>query len=283
MWSEELGGITRDISATLAALILLTFASSSWGGPELTSLFAPAQERPAAGKDTGSAILVELFTSEGCSSCPPADTLLRQINGTRTAKGQLVVGISEHVTYWNGLGWSDPFSAETYTKRQNAYGARFNLDSVYTPQMVINGSTQIVGGDRSGLEQAFLQESGRPQMALHIVSASVEDSSSETDSLQITFSYGNSPEKGQVDVLAALTDDLDRSVVPRGENSGRTLTHVSVARALMHLTTVGAAGQTTVRVPLPAGFQLSHNGHHLVLFAQAAHFGRVVGIDTRSI
>src|SRR5271169_3387392 len=101
------------------------------------------------------AVLVELFTSEGCSSCPPADALLQQVNGKYSDAGQLIVGVSEHVTYWNSLGWSDPFSSPTYTERQNAYGQRFRLDSVYTPQMVTNGQEQIVGGNSAGLLRAF--------------------------------------------------------------------------------------------------------------------------------
>ena len=80
------------------------------------------------------AVLVELFTSEGCSSCPPADALLQQVNGKYSDAGQLIVGVSEHVTYWNSLGWSDPFSSPIYTERQEAYGQRFHLDSVYTPK-----------------------------------------------------------------------------------------------------------------------------------------------------
>ena len=103
-------------------------------------------------------VLVELFTSEGCSSCPPADALLRQVNRTRTTADQLVVGISEHVTYWNGLGWSDPFSSPAYTDRQNAYSERFHLEGVYTPQMVINGAEQIVGSDQAALVRAVQAE-----------------------------------------------------------------------------------------------------------------------------
>src|ERR1700722_14677783 len=117
-------------------------------------------------------VLVELFTSEGCSSCPPADALLRQVNGTQTSEGQLIVGISEHVTYWNSLGWSDPFSSSTYTDRQNAYGARFGLDSVYTPQMVVNGTEQFVGSDRSSLANAIRKEQNRTSpVDLHILSS----------------------------------------------------------------------------------------------------------------
>jgi len=105
-----------------------------------------------------SAVLIELFTSEGCSDCPPADDLLRQVSGRQTEDGQLIVGISEHVTYRNSLGWRDPFSDDQYTDRQNAYGAHFGLDSVYTPQMVVNGREQFVGSDRRALVAALASE-----------------------------------------------------------------------------------------------------------------------------
>jgi hypothetical protein len=92
-----------------------------------------------------SVAIVELFTSEGCSSCPPADALLRQINLTQTADKQLIVGISEHVTYWNDLGWKDPYSSPVFTDRQNTYAERLSLQGPYTPQMVLNGRDQFVG------------------------------------------------------------------------------------------------------------------------------------------
>src|SRR5579863_9542303 len=87
-------------------------------------------------------VLVELFTSEGCSSCPPADLLLRQINLKQTDAGQLIVGISEHVTYWNDLGWKDPYSLPVFTDRQSVYASNFSTEGPYTPQMVLNGRDQ---------------------------------------------------------------------------------------------------------------------------------------------
>jgi hypothetical protein len=90
------------------------------------------------------------LSSRGC--------LAPSINGERTESGQLIVGMSEHVTYWNQLGWSDPFSSPAYTERQNAYGTRFGPDSVYTPQMVINGEEQIVGSDNASLPRAVEKE-----------------------------------------------------------------------------------------------------------------------------
>src|SRR3984885_11195680 len=188
------------------------------------------------------AVLVELFTSEGCSSCPPADDLLKLVNGSQTSGGQLVVGISEHVTYWNSLGWPALFAPPGYTERQNAYSERFHLEGVYTPQMVINGAEQIVGSDRAALLRAVLQEEEeRPRISLHILSLSVAGTT-----LSVNFSTsGDLPAHG-ADLMAVLTDDSDRSSVLHGENSGRTLAHVAVARSISRVAKLRSAGERTV-------------------------------------
>jgi hypothetical protein len=224
------------------------------------------------------AVLVELFTSEGCSSCPPADALLRQVNGSQTSGGQLVVGISEHVTYWNQLGWSDPFSSPVYTERQNAYSERFHLEGVYTPQMVINGAEQIVGSDRAALLHAVEKEDAEsPRMSLRIVSLSIADGH-----LTVNLSTsGDLPAHG-ADLIAVLADDSDRSSVLHGENSGRTLAHVAVARSITRVARVQAAGELTVQIPIPASMQTTQ-GRHLILFAQTPGNGRVLGTDTKPL
>jgi hypothetical protein len=223
-------------------------------------------------------VLVELFTSEGCSSCPPADALLRQVNGSQTSAGQLVVGISEHVTYWNSLGWSDPFSSPLYTERQNAYSERFHLEGVYTPQMVINGAEQIVGSDRAALLHAVQQEEEQqPRISLRILSVSIAG-----NTLTVNFSTSGDLPKQGADLIAVLTDDSDRSNVLHGENSGRNLAHVAVARSLSRVTRVQAAGERTVQIQIPASFQAAQ-GHHLILFAQMPGNGRVLGTDTKPL
>jgi hypothetical protein len=223
-------------------------------------------------------VLIELFTSEGCSSCPPADALLRQVNGSRTAGDQLVVGISEHVTYWNGLGWSDPFSSPAYTERQNAYSERFHLEGVYTPQMVINGAEQIVGSDRAALLRAVLAEEGQhPRVSVRILSTQVVG-----NSMTVSFSVsGEVPAQG-ADLMAVLADDSDRSSVLRGENSGQTLAHVSVARSISRVARLRTAGERTVQVQIPATFEAAQK-HHLILFAQTPGNGRVLGADSKPL
>jgi hypothetical protein len=223
-------------------------------------------------------VLVELFTSEGCSSCPPADALLRQVNGTQTSEGQLIVGISEHVTYWNSLGWSDPFSSSAYTDRQDAYSQRFHLDGVYTPQMVINGAEQIVGSDRAALLQAVLKEDAQQsRMALRILSIEAG-----RNGWNVHFSASGELPANGVDLIAVLADDSDRSSVLHGENSGRMLAHVALARSISRIAKVQTAGEGTAQIPMPSSFQASQ-GHHLILFAQTPGNGRVLGTDTKPL
>ncbi len=233
-----------------------------------TAVDAPAQK----------VVLLELFTSEGCSSCPPADALLRQVNGTRTSGDQLVVGISEHVTYWNGLGWSDPFSSPAYTDRQNAYSERFHLEGVYTPQMVINGAEQIVGSDRVALLRAVqTEQSQHPRVSLRIVSLNVVGN---TLAVNVSIS-GDVPAQG-ADLMAVLVDDSDRSSVLHGENSGQTLAHVAVARSISRVARLRSPEELTVQVPIPATFQMAQK-HHVILFAQTPGNGRVLGADTKPL
>jgi len=224
-------------------------------------------------------ILVELFTSEGCSSCPPADSLLAQINGMHAASGQLVIGIGEHVTYWNHQGWIDPYSDEAYTDRQTSYADRFHLRGPYTPQMVVNGSQEFVGNDRRTLLNALDKENKPGFAQLHILSTTVED-----DALMLSFSLAGSLPREGADIIAVLTDDDDHSNVLRGENSGRSLSHVAVARSFIHIAKVHSAVERTTKLPLPASFLSDRTrGHHLVLFVQAANLGAVLGTDTKPL
>ena len=262
------GYFARALSGTLSMLLMPVILAQA-AKPAATS--APEAENAKV-------VLVELFTSEGCSSCPPADALLRRINGTHTGSGQLIVGISEHVTYWNSLGWSDPFSSPLYTERQNAYGGTFHLDSVYTPQMVINGAEQIVGSDQTGLARAIRKEEDvASQVSVHILSATVTG-----NSLHVTFSAVGNVTAHDAAILAVIADDMDQSNVLRGENSGRTLAHVAVARSIQQIAKLQSMPEQTVQITLPASFR-EGQGHHLIVFAQAPRNGRVLGADSKSM
>jgi hypothetical protein len=236
--------------------------------------FSAFAQGVAASKPASIAI-VELFTSEGCSSCPPADALLRQINLKQTHAGQLIVGISEHVTYWNNLGWRDPYSLPVFTERQSVYVSRLSAEGSYTPQMVLNGRDQFVGSNDDALQRALLDDSRRSHLDLNIISSSRTPSG-----MDVTFSLKQSVTK-PLDIIAVLTDDADRSNVLRGENGGRLLQHVSVARSLTRVATVKDDSAQSVHLPLPDGLQADGNsGHHLILFAQEPHQGAILGAAT---
>jgi hypothetical protein len=254
----------------------------------LAALFLPglsasdmyvAHAAVSAGRPGPSPVLVELFTSEGCSSCPPADALLRQIDGRQTPAGQLIVGVSEHVTYWNRLGWTDPYSAATFTQRQSAYAARLGLDSVYTPQMVIDGQQQIIGSDADALQRALAQEASQRRIELHILVHQIE-----ADTLTLRFSARQVPAGTPLQIVVVITDEADRSNVLRGENAGQALQHVAVARALLHVAEIRADSEQTVRLTLPSSSLANHaTGHRLILLAQRLEAGPVIGVDTQPL
>ena len=228
-------------------------------------------------KDQG-AVVVELFTSEGCSSCPPADALLRQIDGKQTKDGRRIIGISEHVTYWNHLGWSDPFSNDVYTQRQDEYGRRFQLDSVYTPQMVINGEEQLVGSDRDGLQRE-LDQLRQPQP----ITVQINAIAPRGDMMSVNYSLaGNLTGRG-TELVAVIADNEAHSSVARGENSGRVLTHVSVARAMKRLAAKTSSEEQALEIPIPRTPDTPQKtGRRLILFAQEKGQGRILGADEKS-
>lgn len=227
---------------------------------------------PGAAAGSAAPVVVELFTSEGCSSCPPADDLLRRIANGISIDGQPIIALSEHVTYWNNLGWADPFSQDAFSSRQDRYGARLGSE-VYTPQAVVNGNAQFVGSDGAALSRALHAQLGKPGVALSITQVR---RSGENAVLQVR---SGPPLPGKpVELWAAVTDDSDQSNVLRGENGGRTLRHAAVVRLLLRVGTVESTGEQTVTVPLPpAVLRDTGAGHHLALIAQLPGQGTILG------
>jgi hypothetical protein len=233
-----------------------------------TSLLSARGQTPVR-----NAVLVELFTSEGCSSCPPADGLLRKLGGKVVANGQTIIALSEHVTYWNQLGWADPFSQQIFTDRQSSYVKRFQLDDAYTPQMVINGDQQVSGGNGPAILRALAAETATSTASVKVISVEPEGKM-----LSVTFDLsGDLPRQG-ADIMIAVAENQVTSSVGRGENSGRTLTHVSVVRTLTKVATLKGAATQTVKVlvgNVPAGAP-----RHLVVFAQTVGLGKVLSVAT---
>jgi hypothetical protein len=226
-------------------------------------------------------VVVELFTSEGCSSCPPADALLRAIDAKRLDSGQMVVGISEHVTYWNRLGWADPFSAEMYTQRQEGYRSRFGLESAYTPQVVVNGEREVLGSDRGAVLKAVRETDNRGAVGASPLRIHIGSAATEGNRVRLTYSTSGGAERG-VELYAVVAEDEVISQVERGENSGRRLTHVSVARTLTRLGGGTAEGERTVEIEAGAPGR-ARGKEHVVLFAQRAGLGAIVAVDVAPV
>lgn len=199
-----------------------------------------------AGSATSSRFaLVELFTSEGCSSCPPADALLSRLAADAARTGEPVVALSFHVTYWDHLGWRDRFSDEAYTQRQGAYARRFSLESLYTPQMVVDGQHEFVGSNAAAAERAVNEALARPRATEVVLEARPEDGG-----VTATYRVAHAPAGS---VLWVAWADADAASAPnRGENQGRQLHHVNVVRALERVPIRGGANGGSVRLERPA-------------------------------
>jgi hypothetical protein len=207
------------------------------------------------------AVLVELFTSEGCSSCPPADALVEQLQHEQPLPGTQLIFLSEHVDYWNDLGWRDPYSDAAFTDRQTAYGGRN-----YTPQAVIDGGVDLVGSDRQGILRAA-QAAARE----HHGQLELSRTSGTTVRISVSGLSGN-PDSA---VMLAVVEDNLVSRVERGENAGRTLRHTAVVRALREVGTLKPASSGwTAEVPVPTN--VSWKQPRLVAFVQDRKSRRVL-------
>jgi hypothetical protein len=244
------------------------------------ALFAVALVCGAA--DDGSAripVLLELFTSEGCSSCPPADRLLQVLDDKQPVAGADLIVLSEHVDYWNGLGWKDPFSSPQYTARQQDYTNRYNFDGVYTPQLVVDGRYGFVGSD--GREaSAAIQKAIREAKIPITVSNVARNGNQVTARVELP---ADDKFKGARGILyVALADNRQESHVARGENGGRTLAHVAVTRVLKQVGPIAfdAASSREITLPVQTG---ASNGLRLVVFIQDPKSGHVLGVTEQKL
>jgi hypothetical protein len=220
-------------------------------------------------------VIVELFTSEGCSDCPPADTVLARLAADQPVAGAEVIALGEHVDYWDQLGWKDRFSSAALTSRQQTYGSHFNLDSVYTPQMVVDGRAQLVGSDapaaRRAIERAGMADHG--SVALRV------DAESDRAIVVIVNVAGvqRLGRSDRADVEVAITEDAVVTEVKRGENHGRTLTHAAVVRSMTTIAQVAADGTATARAEIPLVADWRRDRLKAVAFVQEQRGRAILG------
>lgn len=235
-----------------------------------------AQEsKPARAAGTRIPVLVELFTSEGCSSCPPADKFLEKLDRQPISGAEMVV-LSEHVDYWNHIGWKDPYSSHIYSDRQGTYASRFGLDGVYTPQMVVDGVSEFVGSSSALAKAAFAHALNTPKIAIRLSSISLGPAQTlrarvEAEALPSSF------REPEAEVYVVLALNHAESQVSGGENGGRTLSHVAVVRqiAKVGLLTRDKGLAQDVQVKFESGLE-PHN-LRLIAFVQESNQGKVLG------
>ena len=219
---------------------------------------------PAAQRKT---VLVELFTSEGCSSCPPADQLLARFQGNRSPNGAEIIPLGFHVDYWNQQGWQDRFSTHSYTQRQETYATRFGLGSPYTPQMVVDGRSEFVGNDSGRAQQVITQAATQPEAADIQLSWA-------GDKLSVHATSGENSKA--IEVLLAITEDNLSSNVGAGENQGHVLHHAAVVRELRRLGQL-RDGQFQTELTPKAGKDWKSKDLRVIAFVQYKDGGSILG------
>lgn len=224
------------IAFVVAALAAAAFAALSGQRVSNSAGTKPSGGDTAAAPETKGRVpvVVELFTSEGCSSCPPADALLARLDKEQPVEGAEVIPLAMHVDYWNRLGWTDPFSSGEFSRRQGEYARAFGEDGVYTPQMIVDGVREFPGG-KSGTALAAIGRAAREPKAEVTLARGPAQTDEQANVLVTIGKFPKQTEGDPVYVLLAVTESGLSSDVSRGENSGRRLDHVGVVRVIRQL------------------------------------------------
>ncbi len=226
--------------------------------------------------ETRRPVLVELFTSEGCSSCPPADKLLADLDAMQPIRGARVIVLSEHVTYWDHEGWRDPYSLDEVTDRQKWYDDEFGLSQVYTPQAVVDGAVQVLGSDEQKVAQAISAATGGPAEDL-----AIDNAAWTGDEVSFVIHHGDlSAGKTKQQLIAVLAEDETVTSVKSGENAGKTLRNIAVVRTLKDL---NPATEGAVTLKLPGEDKHAAGPLRIVVIAEDKHSGRVLGVAEQTV
>lgn len=259
-------GLLLGLSTVATVVVARRFQPSeaAAAGPESAMPRPPGPAVP---------VVVELFTSEGCSSCPAADAVLARLEKTQPVAGAEIVPLALHVDYWNQLGWTDPFSSAQMSERQRTY-ARLG-GGTYTPEAVVDGAKQLVGSRSAELTSAIAEAANRShaKVALDVTPASA---------VEFDLRIAIDPIPGAPDdaeVIVAVTRARARVEVTRGENRGETLEHTAIVKDLRALGVVGPkGGDLRTRVQASAG-----EPHRVVVFVQERKSRRILGAATRPL
>ncbi len=248
-------------------LFTLWFCTSSSAGKDKQPVLQNKQS-PSMKSGFKNIAVLELFTSQGCSSCPPADKLL----GSYASKENVIV-LSFHVDYWNRLGWKDPFSSKEYTQRQYNYSTALN-SSVYTPQLVINGQSEMVGSDESKISNTIKKIQSQQAVA-HL---SIKNVQLENGRVNINFAASGNIDNSVLNV--ALVAKKITTDIKAGENGGVTLTNYNVVNNFKTIHQFNT-GDNTIDIDIPSGIDLKNIS--VVLFLQQKANNKILAADQAAL
>ena len=237
----------------------------------LTSLFITNSEKLKT-ETYPPFVLFQLFTSQGCSSCPPADRLLEQVK--KETQNPNVIVMSYHVDYWNKLGWKDPFSKRKYTELQYKYARKFNSSSVYTPQLVVNGNDHFTGSNKSKLKRSLKQYASKK------VTNSIIISNINKQKRIVNIDYEINSELTNKIISFALVLDEETTFVKRGENTNRTIKNSNIViNQISFPVNTKNKGNTSINIPLQ--FNINDN-YRIISYTQNSNL-EITGATQKTI
>src|SRR5205814_9328855 len=267
---------------SLMALVLVV-------GEALPTSRRSAQTRAVQTAATGSsnsgansrAVILELFTSEGCSSCPPADSLLKQLDDLGHLENAEVIALEEHVDYWDHQGWRDPFSSHDWTERQQKYAEALRHDGVYTPQFLVNGRGELVRSSSNTVRQSILDGTKIPAANLRVSGLNISERSAD-----LSIMIENIPsEAHSAQLWLAVTERGLSSSVLGGENKGRLLPHAPVLRALsrIRIPKSNSSGAIEARASIRLDHSWKRENLRFIAFLQAPDSLQIFGAAASDI
>ena len=277
--------MTRWIGV-LVLLAGLVGAFVMTGSRDAAPASAAQDERVTARHGPRNPVIVELFTSQGCSSCPPADDVLARLVTRQPVDGSEIIALAQHVDYWNRLGWQDPFSAAEFTARQRSYARALHVRNIYTPQMIVDGQHQFVGSDEAEARRAIASAARAAKAVVEVVPLSGPDVA-EQDRVTVRIRIEHLPPIAagdRLEVLLALTEDNLVTDVRRGENRNRKLANSAVVRRLQLVGSIARRESdafTAEAVVQTAGLHREHL--KVVVFIQEQTGRRILGAGAASL
>lgn len=260
-----------SIAAARAALLFLAVSAVS---------ILPSRAQAPTANSSGKPVLVELFTAEGCSSCPPAEAMALKME-KEPLKGIDMIVLEEHVDYWNQYGWIDPFSSGDWTQRQRSYVSKLSNGNEYTPEMVVDGQSQF-DGNNGRLAQAAIEKATQgPETDVTVTDAKVDPKGDDDFKISVGKLDGNA-DGDTAEVWIAVTEDGLHSDVSAGENAGHTLYHAAVLRYMHKVGVAQADGFTgDARVKMKSSWKAANI--NIVAFVQEKKSLKVLGVGSTKL